>query len=71
MTVERIGFDDLGSGIQVLLVNGGDKIRPGAAHVIRAVLQVRAAVVGDCQLGMQNATHGAVHYDNARSQGVM
>ena len=71
VAVERVGLDDLRSGIEILLVNRGDKIRPGPANVVRAVLQVRAAVVGDRKLRMQNAPHRAVHYDNAGSEGVM
>jgi hypothetical protein len=65
VAVEGVGLDDVGAGLEVGRVHRVDdaRIRPG--DVVRAVLQVRAAVVLDPHPRLQDAPHGAVEHDDA------
>ena len=76
--IEGIGFDDVGAGVQVGLVDAGDDVRAHereqvvvALEVARGVGETFAAVVGFAQLvALDQGAHGAVEHQDAFRQSL-
>ena len=64
-SVECVGFDDVGTGLQVHLVDSRHHIRPRLDDVIGEIFQVRPAVIGDGHARLQQLPHRTVKYEYA------